>query len=178
MMTHFLFSRGGGSDVVVEHSALSSSQKLSGMPTCIDVAKQPTFGGPLSPGDKPPASSLVPVPGDRILRRSTAPPPLPVQYSAHDHRPCPPLTAIGHVSLRAGTARPRSFPPIEGVEVGSRELRRRREPSRSGRLAAVAGQLADQRASADPIRPNAGVAVRVLPRRSARQGLCLGRARG
>src|ERR1700730_2380640 len=166
MMTHFLFSRGGGSDVVVEHSALRSSQKLSGMPTCIDVAKQPTFGGPLSPGDNPPASSLVLVRGAQILRRSTAHPTLPVRYSAHDHRPCPPLTAIGHVSLRAGTARPRSFPPTDGVEAGSRGFRYQHGAGISARLRAVAGQLENQRASADPIRPNAGVAVRVLPRRS------------
>jgi hypothetical protein len=76
MIARFLFSRGGRSAVVVEHSALSSLQKLSGKPTCIDVAKQPTFDGPLSPGDKPPALSLVPV-QRRIQCRSTAHPPLP-----------------------------------------------------------------------------------------------------
>jgi hypothetical protein len=75
MMTHFLFSRGGRSAVVVEHSALSSMQKLSGKPACIDVAKQPTFDGPLSPGDKPPASSLVPVPGDEFCAEVQRSPP-------------------------------------------------------------------------------------------------------
>jgi hypothetical protein len=63
MTAHFLFSLGGRSAVVVEHSALSSLQKLSGLATSIDVAKQPTFPGPLSPGDKSQPLSLVPVPG-------------------------------------------------------------------------------------------------------------------
>src|SRR6202040_123029 len=99
MMAHFLISRGGRSAVVVEHSVLSSSQKLSGEPTCIDVAKQPTFDGPLSPGDKPPALSLVHVPGGEFYAEVQRTRPCRVRYSAHDHRPSPRRARHLHLCL-------------------------------------------------------------------------------
>ena len=81
-----------------------------------------------------------------------------------------PHAAGGHAPVCARAHRPRQGSAPGSTSVVSRTLRTDRRARRSGGAARAPGADAGARARADPLRPDAGLAVRVLPRRGDDHG--------